>query len=89
MAELSVVSRVQSRLLYLLSFAELRTSGELFLSSAVLSVDTFLSRDFCVPELMSSSELTELSGPYSQRDFKPRLTEHEFNDFLIGDKIDT
>ncbi len=28
-------------------------------------------------------------GPYSQRDFKPRLTKHDFNDFSIGDKIDT
>ncbi len=26
---------------------------------------------------------------YSQRDFKPRLTNHDFNDFSIGDKIDT
>ena len=28
-------------------------------------------------------------GPYSQRDFKSRLTKHDFNDFLIGDKINT
>ncbi len=28
-------------------------------------------------------------GPYSQRDFKPRITKHDFNDFSIGDKIDT
>ena len=28
-------------------------------------------------------------GPYSQRDFKPRLTKYDFNDFSIGDKIDT
>ncbi len=27
-------------------------------------------------------------GPYSQRNFKPRLTKHDFNDFSIGDKID-
>ncbi len=28
-------------------------------------------------------------GPYSQRDFKPRSTKHDFNDFSIGDKINT
>ncbi len=28
-------------------------------------------------------------GPYSHRGFKPRLTKHDFNDFSIGDKIDT
>ncbi len=27
-------------------------------------------------------------GPYSQRDFKPRLTKHDFNNFSIDDKID-
>ena len=27
-------------------------------------------------------------GPYSQHDFKPRLTKHDFNDFSIGEKID-
>ncbi len=31
----------------------------------------------------------KLFGPYSQRNFKPRLTKHDFNDFSIGDKIDT
>ena len=29
-----------------------------------------------------------IGNPYSQRDFKPRLTKHDFNDFSICDKID-
>ena len=27
-------------------------------------------------------------GLYSQHDFNPRSTKHNFNDFSIGDKID-
>ncbi len=34
-------------------------------------------------------KLKNIIGPYSQRDFKSILSKHDFNDFQIGDKIDT
>ncbi len=55
-----------------------------------------LQLGFLLREVTGSVECNEMHyksikhyGPYSQRDIKPRLTKHDFNDFPIGDKIDT
>ncbi len=51
--------------------------------------DVFLSKflNTALPWLSGSTDFVQDYGPYSQRDFKPRLTKHNFNDFSIGVKL--